>query len=106
MPSQAGTTSRLPWLADNGSDVIKTWEGLTLKDCIAIQDEAKNAGLKVHAHVYKAQDIRDAITAGVDVLQHVGSAMNAPYPDDIIDKIVADRIPIAQTISHQSLLGI
>jgi imidazolonepropionase-like amidohydrolase len=89
------------WLVENGSDVIKTWEGLTLDDRIAIQDEATKAGLKVHAHVYEPQDIRDAITAGVDVLQHVGSAMNAPYADDIIKQIVADRIPVVQTISHR-----
>jgi imidazolonepropionase-like amidohydrolase len=89
------------WLVANGSDVIKTWEGLTLEDRIAIQDEATKAGLKVHAHVYEPQDIRDSITAGVDVLQHVGSAMNAPYADDIIGQIIADRIPIVQTISHR-----
>jgi len=89
------------WLVENGSDVIKTWEGLTLEDRIAIQDEAMKAGLKVHAHVYEPQDIRDAITAGVDVLQHVGSAMNAPYADDIVGQIVTNRTPIVQTISHR-----
>jgi len=89
------------WLVSQGSDVIKTWEGLTLEDRLAISDEAHRAGLKVHAHLYEPQDIRDAITAEVDVLQHVGSAMNEPYADDIIDRIVTDRIPIVQTISHR-----
>lgn len=89
------------WLVAEGADVIKTWEGLTLEDRMAISDEAHSRGLKVHAHLYEPQDIRDAITAGVDVLQHVGSAMNEPYERDIIDRIVADRIPIVQTISHR-----
>jgi imidazolonepropionase-like amidohydrolase len=89
------------WLVSEGSDVIKTWEGLTLEDRIAINDEAHRAGLKVHAHLYEPQDIRDAITAGVDVLQHVGSAMNAPYDSDIVDQIVNERIPVVQTISHR-----
>lgn len=89
------------WLVAEGSDVIKTWEGLTLEDRMAISDQAHRQGLKVHAHLYEPQDIRDAIAAEVDVLQHVGSAMNAPYASDIIDRIVADRIPIVQTISHR-----
>lgn len=61
-------------LIDTGSDVIKTWLGLTRDDLKAVVAAAHSRGVKVHSHLYKVPAMEDAIAAGVDVLQHVGSA--------------------------------
>ena len=51
--------------------------------------------LKVHAHVYAEQDVRHALEAGVDVLQHVGSAGTAPpYSPELIRDIVNAGRPV------------
>ncbi len=88
-------------LIDTGSDVIKTWLGLTRDDLKAVVKAAHSRGVKVHSHLYKVPAMRDAIAAGVDVLQHVGSAKMPPYPEDLIRKIAEDRIPVVQTIAHR-----
>lgn len=84
-----------------GSDVIKTWEGLTLQDYRAIVNEAHSLGVKVHAHLYEPSDIRNAIDAGVDVFQHVGSAKTPPYESNLVLEIAHKNIPIVQTVSHR-----
>jgi imidazolonepropionase-like amidohydrolase len=88
-------------LIDKGSDVIKTWLGLTLDDLKAIVKEAHKNGVKVHSHLYKPEAIRNAIEAGVDVFQHVGSARNPAYDNALVSEIAHKRIPVVQTISHR-----
>ena len=88
-------------LIERGSDVIKTWAGLSEEDYRAVVEEAHKAGVKVHAHLYNPDAIRAAINAGVDVFQHVGSARNPPYDDAMISEIAHKNIPIVQTISHR-----
>ena len=88
-------------LVRRGSDVIKTWVGLTAEDYVAIVREAHAAGLKVHAHLYDPDAIRMAIDAGVDVFQHVGSARNPPYDAALVLEIAHKNIPIVQTIAHR-----
>jgi imidazolonepropionase-like amidohydrolase len=88
-------------LIEKGSDVIKTWVGLTAEEYVAVVDEAHRHGVKVHAHLYDPAAIRMAIDAGVDVLQHVGSARNPPYDDALVQEIAHKNIPIVQTISHR-----
>ncbi len=88
-------------LIEKGSDVIKTWEGLTAADYRAIVGEAHKAGIKVHAHLYEAEAIRSAIDAGVDVFQHVGSAGWPPYDPELVAEIAQKRIPLVQTIAHR-----
>ena len=88
-------------LIDRGSDVIKTWEGLTQEDYHAIVDAAHSRGVKVHAHLYDPEAIKMAIDAGVDVFQHVGSAGNPPYEEALINTIAHKEIPVVQTISHR-----
>jgi imidazolonepropionase-like amidohydrolase len=88
-------------LIERGSDVIKVWVGLTAEDYRAVVDEAHKSGVKVHAHLYDPEAIRMAIDAGVDVLQHVGSARNPPYDDALVSEIAHKNIPIVQTISHR-----
>lgn len=88
-------------LIATGSDVIKTWVGLTEADYRAIVTAAHAEGVKVHAHLYDPDAIRMAINAGVDVFQHAGSARNPPYDDALVSEIAHKSIPIVQTISHR-----
>jgi imidazolonepropionase-like amidohydrolase len=88
-------------LIERGVDVIKAWEGLTRGDYEAIVEEAHKRGRKVHAHLYDPEKIRFAIDAGVDVLQHMGSAKNAPFDNDLILEIAHKGIPVVQTIAHR-----
>ncbi|GMR17554.1 MAG: amidohydrolase family protein [Gammaproteobacteria bacterium] len=88
-------------LIARGSDVIKTWVGLTENDYRAIVTEAHKLGVKVHAHLYRPDAIRAAIAAGVDVFQHVGSARNPAYDDALVAEIAHKNIPVIQTISHR-----
>jgi imidazolonepropionase-like amidohydrolase len=86
---------------DKGADVIKTWLGLTAEDLAAVVDEAHKRGVKVHSHVYQPEAIRLALDAGVDVLQHVGSARNPPYEAALLAEISHRQIPVVQTVSHR-----
>ena len=88
-------------LIDRGADVIKTWAGMTLADYEAVVRVAHARGVRVHAHLYAPKAIRAALSAGVDVLQHVGSARNPPYPEDLVAEIAHRQVPIVQTISHR-----
>jgi imidazolonepropionase-like amidohydrolase len=88
-------------LIEKGSDVIKTWEGLTAEDYAAIVREAHKRGVKVHAHLYEPEAIRNALDAGVDVFHHVGSAGTPPYDAALVSEIAHKQIPIVQTISHR-----
>lgn len=98
-PRQAAERTRE--LIGRGSDVIKTWVGLSEDDYRAVVKEAHRHGIKVHAHLYRPEAIRAAIAANVDVLQHVGSAGNSPYDDDLVLDIAHRNIPVIQTISHR-----
>ncbi len=98
-PRQAAQRTRE--LIARGSDVIKTWVGLTEDDYRAVVKEAHQHKVKVHAHLYRPEAIRAAIAAGVDVFQHVGSARNPPYDDELISEIAHKNIPVVQTISHR-----
>ena len=88
-------------LIEQGSDIIKIWLGLTLEDMKAVVNAAHSKGVKVHAHLYKVPAMEKAIEAGVDVLQHVGSAKMPPYPAAVLHKIAEDRIPVVQTVAHR-----
>jgi len=98
-PREAAARTRE--LIAQGSDVIKLWAGLTPEDYKAAVDEAHRLGVKVHAHLYHPEAIRYALDAGVDVLQHVGSARNPPYDDELVARIAHDHVPVVQTISHR-----
>lgn len=88
-------------LIERGSDVIKTWEGLTEADYRAIVEEAHRHGVKVHAHLYEPEDVRAALATGVDVFQHVGSAGTPPYDAALVAEIAHRHIPVVQTIAHR-----
>lgn len=88
-------------LIERGVDVIKAWEKLTREDYEAIVEEAHKRGVRVHAHLYDPDKVRLAIDAGVDVFQHMGSAKNPEYDNDLIMEIAHKGIPIIQTIAHR-----
>jgi imidazolonepropionase-like amidohydrolase len=90
-------------LAAAGVDHIKAHAGLGFEDYKAIVAVARRHQIKVHAHVYAEQDVRNALEAGVDVLQHAGSAGTAPpYTPELIRDIVNAGRPVVVTAAHRS----
>jgi imidazolonepropionase-like amidohydrolase len=90
-------------LAAAGVDHIKAHAGLTFDDYKAIVEAAHKHGIRVHAHVYAEQDVRHALEAGVDVLQHVGSAGTAPpYSPELIRDVVNAGRPVVVTAAHRA----
>jgi imidazolonepropionase-like amidohydrolase len=98
-PREAARATRE--LIDAGVDVIKVWVGLTPEDYAAVVETAHAANLKVHAHLYHPDAIRAALDAGVDVLQHMGSARNPPYDEALVSEVAHSGRPVVQTISHR-----
>ena len=88
-------------LAEAGVDVIKAWAGLTREDYDAIVTTAHRYGLPVHAHVYDPDSVKNALEAGVDVLQHVGSAGTPPYDAALLRDIVTSGRPVVPTGAHR-----
>ena len=90
-------------LAKAGVDHIKAHAGLTRQDYDAIVAAAHKNRLRVHAHVYAESDVRNALEAGVDVLQHVGSAGTAPpYSQQLITDIVNAGRPVVVSAAHRA----
>ena len=90
-------------LATAGVDHIKAHAGLTAADYKAIVDTAHKHRIRVYAHVYAERDVRNALEAGVDVLQHVGSAgTSPPYSADMIRDIVNAGRPVVVTAAHRA----
>jgi imidazolonepropionase-like amidohydrolase len=84
-----------------GADVIKAQGGLTLEEYKAIVEVAHRHHIRVHAHVYEEQAVRDAFTAGVDVLQHVGSAGMPPFSAALVKDIAESGRPVVLTAAHR-----
>lgn len=85
-----------------GVDVIKAHAGLTREDYFAIVKAAHANGIKVHAHVYAEQDVRNAYDAGVDVFQHMGSAGGPTYDPELVRTIAESNRPVVLTAAHRS----
>ncbi len=88
-------------LALAGVDVIKAWAGLTREDYEAIVTMAHRHSIPVHAHLYDAESIKNALEAGVDVLQHVGSAGTPPFEEDLLRAIAVSGRPVVPTGAHR-----
>jgi imidazolonepropionase-like amidohydrolase len=99
--SPAEAAERARHLVDNGVDLIKVWAGMDRADMEAVMGVAREAGIQVHAHVYSPQAIRDALDAGVHVLQHAGSGGNTPYDDALVREVAYRGVPVVQTLSHR-----
>ena len=90
-------------LAKAGVDVIKAHSGLTREDYKAIADTAHRHRIRVHAHVYAEDDVRNALETGIDVLTHAGSAGTAPpYSPQLITDIVNAGRPVVITAAHRA----
>lgn len=85
-----------------GVDVIKAHSGLTREDYFAIVKAAHAHKIKVHAHVYDETSVRNAFEAGVDVLQHMGSAGGPTYSPELMTAIATASRPIVLTAAHRS----
>ncbi len=95
------TSAAVERLAEAGVDVIKAWVGLTREDYQAVADTAHRHGLRVHAHVYAPDDVRNALEGGIDVLTHAGSAGTPPYEPDLVRDIVVAGRPVVITGAHR-----
>lgn len=86
-----------------GVDVIKAHAALTREDYQAIAGAAHKHNVRVHAHLYAEQDVRNALESGIDVLSHAGSAGTAPpYSQQLITAIVNAGRPVVVTAAHRS----
>lgn len=99
-PKEAGAT--VDRLFAMGVDVIKAHAGLTRDDYVAIVKAAHAHNIKVHAHVYDENAVRNAFETGVDVLQHVGSAGGPTYSPDLVRAISEANRPVVLTAAHRS----
>jgi imidazolonepropionase-like amidohydrolase len=101
--STAQAAAETEKLVKAGVDVIKAHSGLTRDDYKAIADAAHKGGIRVHAHVYAEEDVRNALEMGIDVLTHAGSAGTAPpYSPGLITAIVNAGRPVVITAAHRS----
>jgi imidazolonepropionase-like amidohydrolase len=101
--SSAEAAAEVEKLAQAGVDVIKAHSGLTRDDYQAIADTAHKHNIRVHAHVYAEEDVRNALETGIDVLTHAGSAGTAPpYSQQLIRDIVNAGRPVVITAAHRA----
>jgi imidazolonepropionase-like amidohydrolase len=101
--SSAQAAQEVERLAKAGVDVIKAHSGLTREDYKAIADTAHKHNIRVHAHVYAEEDVRNALETGIDVLTHAGSAGTAPpYSKELVTDIVNAGRPVVITAAHRS----
>lgn len=101
--STAQAAAEVEKLAAAGVDVIKAHSGLTRDDYKAIADTAHKRNIRVHAHVYAEEDVRNALETGIDVLSHAGSAGTAPpYSRELITDIVNAGRPVVITAAHRA----
>lgn len=79
-------------LISSGMDIIKVLGATTAsqESMDAIVETAHAAGLRVTAHGREDEEIRVALRAGVDEIQHIGVS-TPTYPEDILD-LVEQRI--------------
>ena len=91
-------------LAKAGVDVIKAYVELGPAHYRAIAETAHRHHLKVHAHVYDPVNVKDAFEAGIDVLQHVGSAGVPTYDPALVKAIAVKGTPVVVTAAHRAFL--
>ena len=101
-PEQAA--AEVERLAKAGVDLIKAHSGLSPAEYKAIADTAHRHRLKVYAHVYDEDEVRNALDAGIDVLTHAGSAGRIEYSKELIADIVKRGRPVVITGVHRSWL--
>ena len=82
----ADARAKVRRLADAGVDVVKLidQDQMQPEELAAIVAEARSHGLPVVAHAHRPQEIRLALEAGVDGLEHTGLATAPEFPPDVI----------------------
>lgn len=99
-PQEAATATE--GLIKAGVDLIKAWGGLTVDDRKAIVEVAHRHNLKVHAHTYTLDEMRDSIASGIDVLSHGGlGAGQPPPPPELVRQVVERGIPVVMSAVHR-----
>ena len=89
-------------LAKAGVDVLKVQEGgFELDHYKALVAVGRQHRKQTHAHVYFPDAVKNALDAGIDVLQHVGSGGVAPYPPELMAAIVNRGVPVCPTVAHR-----
>jgi len=91
-------------LIAGGADVIKAQGGLNYEDLKAISDTAHQHRVRVHAHLYEETAVLDAFRAGVDILQHVGSAGVPPYSESTLKLLADSGRPVVPTAAHRPFI--
>jgi len=73
-------------LVDAKVDVIKLidQDQMTMDEVRAVVEEAHRGGKPVVAHAHRPEEIRRALQAGVDCLEHTGLATAPEYPADVM----------------------
>lgn len=78
-------------LIDAGVDLIKVidQDQMTREELDAIVGTAHAAGRHVTAHAHRVEEIRRAVAAGVDCLEHTGLATMPEYPADVMELVTS-----------------
>lgn len=102
----ADARAKVRKLADAGVDVIKLidQDQMTMAEVEAIVDEAHKRKLLVVAHAHRPEEIRRAIAAGADCLEHTGLATMPEYPEDVYRAMVSRAATLAWTPTVTPLL--
>ena len=117
----AGVRAAVRQHAERGVDVIKIMASggtltpgtrqersqFTVEELRAAVEEAHRLGLPITAHAHGTQAIRDAVTAGVDGMEHVTfwSEEGVDEPGELIELIAARRITVGATIGIAPIPG-
>ncbi len=82
----ADARAKVRQLADAGVDCIKLidQDQMTMEEVRAVVDEAHKRKLTVVAHGHRPEEIRRALQAGADCIEHTGLASAPEYPADVM----------------------
>ena len=104
--STAQAAAEAEKLAQAGVDVIKAHSGLTRDDYKAIADAAHKRSIRVHAHVYAEEDVRNALETGIDVLSACGLGRHGAAVQPAADYRHRQRRPSGGDHRGASQLGL